>query len=62
MCHCLKHHDHCCRGFIFSDTAIETELMVKGIFKLPPHVLQCFLNSVFTLMNVPLKSPTIHLH
>ncbi|PCS23728.1 Mobile element protein [Candidatus Enterovibrio escicola] len=32
--------------------------MVKGIFKLPLHGLEGFLNSVFTLMHVPLKSPT----
>ncbi|PCS21511.1 hypothetical protein BTN49_3051 [Candidatus Enterovibrio escicola] len=40
------------------DTVIETALMVKGIFKLPLRGLEGFLNSVFTLMNVPLKSPT----
>ncbi|PCS23466.1 Mobile element protein [Candidatus Enterovibrio escicola] len=32
--HYLKHHVHRDRGFIFSETAIETILMVKGIFKL----------------------------
>ncbi|PCS21361.1 hypothetical protein BTN49_2900 [Candidatus Enterovibrio escicola] len=32
--------------------------MVKGIFKLPLRELEGFLNSVLTLMNVPLKSPT----
>ncbi|PCS21393.1 Mobile element protein [Candidatus Enterovibrio escicola] len=32
--------------------------MVKGIFKLPLRGLKHFLNSVFTLMKVPLKSPT----
>ncbi|PCS22485.1 Mobile element protein [Candidatus Enterovibrio escicola] len=32
--------------------------MVKGIFKLPLYGLGGFLNSVFTLMNVPLKSST----
>ncbi|PCS23494.1 Mobile element protein [Candidatus Enterovibrio escicola] len=30
-----KSSGHRCRGFIFSDMAIETALMVKGIFKLP---------------------------
>ncbi len=55
---CLKHHGHRNRGFIFSDTKIETVLMVKGIFKLPLYGLEGFLNSVFTLMNVPLESPT----
>nr|WP_223823728.1 transposase [Candidatus Enterovibrio escacola] len=33
-------------------------LMVKGIFKLLLRGLEIFLNSVFTLMNIPLKSPT----
>nr|WP_206746255.1 transposase [Candidatus Enterovibrio escacola] len=46
------------RGFIFSDIEIETALMVKGIFKLPLRRLESFLNSVFTLMNVPQESPT----
>ncbi|PCS23181.1 transposase [Candidatus Enterovibrio escicola] len=32
---CLKHHGSRDCGFIFSDTSIETALMVKGIFKLP---------------------------
>ncbi|PCS21873.1 Mobile element protein [Candidatus Enterovibrio escicola] len=32
--------------------------MVKGIFKLLLHRLEGFLNSVFTLMSVPLKSLT----
>ncbi|PCS21507.1 hypothetical protein BTN49_3047 [Candidatus Enterovibrio escicola] len=56
--HYLKHHCHRGRGFVFSDTEIKTALMVKGIFKLPLRGLEGFLNSVFTLMNVPLKSPT----
>ncbi|WP_150137552.1 transposase [Candidatus Enterovibrio escicola] len=54
--HCLKQHCHRRCGFIFSDTEIETILMVKGIFKLPLRGLESFLNSVFTLMNIPLKS------
>ncbi|PCS23418.1 Mobile element protein [Candidatus Enterovibrio escicola] len=32
--------------------------MVKGIFKLPLHKLENFLNSVLTLRKIPLKSPT----
>ncbi|PCS21902.1 hypothetical protein BTN49_2367 [Candidatus Enterovibrio escicola] len=32
--------------------------MVKALFKLPLRGLEGFLHSVFTLMNVPLKSPT----
>ncbi len=32
--------------------------MVKGIFKLSLRELEGFLNSVLTLMNIPLKFPT----
>ncbi|PCS23827.1 Mobile element protein [Candidatus Enterovibrio escicola] len=35
---------------------IETALMVKGMFKLPLRRFKGFLHSVFTLMNVLLKS------
>ncbi|PCS22619.1 Mobile element protein [Candidatus Enterovibrio escicola] len=31
--------------------------MVKGIFKVTLRALKGFLNSVFTLMNIPLKFP-----
>ncbi|PCS22379.1 Mobile element protein [Candidatus Enterovibrio escicola] len=55
---CLKHNDHRGHGWIFSDTSIEKSLMVKGIFKLLLCALESFLNAVFTLMNIPLKSPT----
>ncbi|AVV83763.1 transposase [Shewanella putrefaciens] len=37
--------------------AIETALMIKGIFSLSLRALEGFLNSLFTLMNVPLTSP-----
>nr|WP_223824333.1 transposase [Candidatus Enterovibrio escacola] len=43
---------------MFINTAIETALIMTGIFKFPLHALEGFLNSVFTLMNVPLKFPT----
>ncbi|HDE2016193.1 TPA: transposase, partial [Klebsiella quasipneumoniae] len=33
--HCLVHHGRRGRGFHYSDTAIETALMLKGLFKLP---------------------------
>jgi len=37
---------------------IETALMVKGVFSLPYiRSLQGFIDSIFTLMNVPLRSP-----
>ncbi|OOE96251.1 transposase, partial [Salinivibrio sp. IB643] len=56
--HCKKHHGKRGRGFTFTDGAIETALMVKGIFKLPLRALQGFLDSIFGLMDVPLKSPS----
>ncbi len=55
---CPKHHGYSGRGFIFSDAAMKMALMVKDIFKLPLRGLVGFLNSIFTLMNVPLKLPT----
>ena len=37
--------------------AIETALIVKGVFPLPLRSLQGFIDSIFSLMNVPLRSP-----
>ena len=54
---CNTHHGKRGRGFQFSDTAIETALMIKGIFSLPLRALQGFIDSIFTLMEVPLRSP-----
>lgn len=54
---CTKHHGKRGRGFQYSDTAIETALMIKGIFSLPLRALQGFIDSIFTLMDVPLTSP-----
>ncbi|WP_042483451.1 IS5 family transposase [Vibrio diazotrophicus] len=56
--HCKEHHGKRGRGFTFTDSAIETALMIKGIFKLPLRALQGFLDSIFVLMDVPLKSPS----
>lgn len=56
--HCKEHHGKRGRGFTFTDGAIETALMIKGIFKLPLRALQGFLDSIFVLMEVPLKSPS----
>ena len=53
---CTKHHGKRGRGFQFSDVAIETALMVKGVFSLPLRSLQGFIDSIFSLMNVPLRS------
>lgn len=54
--HGKGHHGKWGRGLTFTDGAIETVLMIKGIFKLPFCSLQGFLDSIFVLMDVPLKS------
>lgn len=54
---CKSHHGKRGRGFQFSDTAIETALMIKGIFSLSLRALQGFIDSIFALMNLPLRSP-----
>lgn len=41
----------------FSDAAIETALMLKGIFNLPFRAPQGFIDSLFSLMDVDLRSP-----
>ena len=57
--HCHTHHGRRGRGF----HAIETALMLKGLFNLPLHALEGFINSLFKLMAVPLKShPTTAAH
>ncbi|WP_420788803.1 IS5 family transposase [Shewanella algae] len=55
--HCTKHHGGRGRGFQFSDTAIETALMLKGIFKLSLRATEGFINSLFQLMKIPLIAP-----
>ena len=54
---CKTHHGKRGRGFLYSDTAIETALMIKGIFSLPLRTLQDFIDSIFELLDVPLTSP-----
>lgn len=54
---CTTHHGKRGRGFQYSDTAIETALMIKGIFSLPLRALQGFIDSIFDLLEVPLTSP-----
>lgn len=56
--HCETHHGGRGRGFDFSNTAIETALMIKAVFSLPLRATEGFLNSVFALMNVPCRSPS----
>ena len=51
--HCTQHHGGRGRGFQFSDTAIETALMLKGIFKLSLRATEGFINSLFQLMKIP---------
>ncbi|NOE76921.1 IS5 family transposase [Vibrio cholerae] len=41
----------------FSDLAITTALMVKRVFSMPLRTLQGFIDSVFTLANVPIVCP-----
>lgn len=55
--HCLAHSCRRGRKFHYSDHAIETALMIKGLFKLPLRALEGFINSLFKLMDVPLQSP-----
>ena len=54
---CTTHHGKRGRGFQYSDTAIETALMIKGIFSLPLRALQGFIDSIFELLYAPLTSP-----
>ncbi|MBR9856650.1 MAG: IS5 family transposase [Gammaproteobacteria bacterium] len=55
--HCHQHHGRRGRGFQYSDSAIETALMLKAFFGLPLRALEGFINSIFQLMDVPLTSP-----
>jgi len=55
--YCHEHHGYRGRGFSYSDMAIETALMIKDIFSLSLRAVEGFLNSLFMLMSVPLKSP-----
>ncbi|EHH2448789.1 IS5 family transposase, partial [Vibrio vulnificus] len=41
----------------FSDLAITTALMVKRVFSMPLRALQGFIDSVFSLANVPIACP-----
>ncbi|KJR38587.1 hypothetical protein BOO91_18385 [Vibrio navarrensis] len=54
---CQEHHGRRGRGFQFSDTAIETALMLKEIFGLSLRATEGFINSLFRLMDVQLRSP-----
>jgi hypothetical protein len=54
--HCQMHHGRRGRGYTYSDEAITTALMVKGIFKLLLRALQGFINSIFNVMQIDLMS------
>ena len=54
------HHDHHGRrgrSQLYTDQAIATFLMLKGIFSLSLRATQGLLDSLFELMNVPLCAP-----
>ncbi len=54
---CTQHSERRGRRFQYSDTAITTALMLKSIFKLTLRSSEGFLNSIFSLMKLPLRSP-----
>ncbi|PSW06078.1 IS5 family transposase [Photobacterium lipolyticum] len=54
---CTQHCDRRGRRFQYSDTAITTALMLKSIFKLTLRSSEGFLNSIFSLMKLPLRFP-----
>ncbi|AHE72624.1 hypothetical protein M942_05170 [Enterobacter ludwigii] len=41
----------------YTDMAIATVLMIKRVFNLPLRALQGFVDSIFTLMTLPLRCP-----
>ncbi len=47
----LTPHGRRGRGFHYSDSAIETALMLKAVFKLPLRALEGFIYTLFKLMN-----------
>lgn len=56
--HCKERHGNQGRGFTFTSGAVETALIINGIFKLPLRVDQRFLDSIFALLDVRLKLPS----
>jgi len=46
---------------VYSDTAIQSCLMLKAVFHLTLRSLEGFINSIFGLMRLPLKSPDFSL-
>ncbi|BAJ02809.1 Transposase DDE domain-containing protein [Shewanella violacea] len=56
---CSEQHGCRGRGYIYSDVAIETALVVKGVCNLSLRALEAFTPSVFQLMDVPLTLQAI---
>jgi hypothetical protein len=56
--HCNEHHGGRGRGYTYNELSITTALMVKKIFHLPLRGLQGFLDSIFGMMKLDLKSPS----
>ena len=54
---CKEHHGGRGRGHKYSDHAIQTALAVKGVFSLSLRTLEGFLNSLFELMELDIRSP-----
>jgi hypothetical protein len=55
---CEGHHGGRGRSCTFSDMAIESMLMLKGVFNLPLWALQGFVDSIFDLMQLTFRSPS----
>lgn len=55
--YCKERHGGKGRSYTFSDVAIETALVVKGVFRLSLRATEGFLNSIFGLMGVAIVSP-----
>lgn len=55
--HCKEHHGGRGRGHKYSDHAIQTALAIKGVFSLSLRTLEGFLNSLFELMELDIRSP-----
>ncbi|SJA44944.1 Uncharacterised protein [Shigella sonnei] len=49
--------EHRGRPLHYTDTAITTVLMMKRVFNLSLRALQGFVDSIFTLMKLPLRCP-----
>lgn len=55
--YCKTHHGGRGRGHTYNEHAIQTALAIKGIFSLSLRATEGFLNSIFELMAIEIKSP-----